>query len=79
AANSILTPKGTRLPITPKFKANATARYAVPIGTEFKAYVQGLVAYQGSASSDVRTAPAAVLGRLGAYTTANLSVGAETS
>ncbi len=78
-ANSILTPAGTRLPITPKFKANATARYAVPIGTEFRAYVQGLVAYQGSASSDIRTAPAAVLGRLGAYTTGNLSVGAETS
>ncbi|KQS02328.1 TonB-dependent receptor [Sphingomonas sp. Leaf357] len=79
AGNFVLAPKGTRLPITPKFKANATARYSVPLGTDFKAYVQGLVAYQGSASTDIRTAAAAVLGRLSAYTTGNLSIGAETS
>ncbi|MEG3087710.1 TonB-dependent receptor [Sphingomonas sp. PB4P5] len=74
--NFILAPKGTRLPITPKVKLNATARYAVPVG-DFRAYVQGLIAYQGSASTDIRVAPAAVLGRLDAYTTANLSVGAD--
>ncbi|MDP9085250.1 MAG: TonB-dependent receptor [Pseudomonadota bacterium] len=77
-ANSTLAPSGTRLPITPKFKANATARYSVPVGADFKAYVQGLVAYQSSASTDIRVVPAAVLGRLAAYTTANLAIGAET-
>ena len=28
----IVTPSGTRLPVTPKFKATATARYAWPMG-----------------------------------------------
>ena len=81
-------PAGTRLPITPQFKASGTARYTVPIGT-VKAYGQGVVAYQSSASSDVRTLaftptgipynPAASLGRLAAFTTADFAVGAEFS
>ena len=70
-------PTGTRLPITPKLKIDGTARYSVPIGAA-KAYVQGLVAHQSSASSDIR-------GREGrgarparsAYTTGNLAIGAE--
>ncbi len=32
ATSSISAPKGTRLPVTPRFKANATARYSFPIG-----------------------------------------------
>lgn len=81
-------PAGTRLPITPQFKASGTARYSVPIGTA-KAYGQGVVSYQSSASSDVRTLaftptgvpynPAATLGRLAAFTTADFAIGAEFS
>ncbi|WP_375248659.1 TonB-dependent receptor [Sphingomonas sp.] len=85
--NLISAPAGTRLPITPRFKISGSARYTVPIGT-VKGYVQALVAHQSSASSDIRTAvyetgtgnvvnPAALLGRLEAYTTGNLAVGAE--
>jgi outer membrane receptor protein involved in Fe transport len=73
-----LADKGTRLPITPRFKASGTARYSVPIGTA-KAYIQGLVAHQSSASSDVRTIQAESLGRLKAYTTGNASIGADLS
>ena len=87
AGNFIAAAKGTRLPITPKFKINATARYAWDMG-DMKPYVQALVAHQGSASSDIRTAvtevfsgniinPAALTGRLKAYTTANFAVGSE--
>ncbi|HET9337003.1 MAG TPA: TonB-dependent receptor, partial [Sphingomicrobium sp.] len=51
--NFIVTPSGTRLPVTPKFKATATARYAWPVGPG-RAHVQGSIAYQGSAAADLR-------------------------
>ena len=86
AGNAVSAPAGTRLPITPKFKASGTARYSVPIGGA-KAYGQAVVSYQSSASSDVRTLalyptgvaynPAATLGRLPAFTTADFAIGAD--
>jgi iron complex outermembrane recepter protein len=75
-AGDLLAPEGTRLPITPRFKINGTARYTMPIGTA-RGYVQGLVAHQSSASSDIRVEKAAALGRLKQYTSANASVGVE--
>jgi iron complex outermembrane receptor protein len=82
-------PAGTRLPITPRFKVSGTARYTVPLGAKTRGYIQGLVAHQSSAASDIRTAvysagtgevvnPAAALGRLRSFTTGNVAVGAET-
>lgn len=76
AGAKILAPAGTRLPITPRFKVSGTARYTIPIGT-VRGYVQALVAHQSSASSDLRVAKAAALGRLQPYTSANLSIGGE--
>ena len=87
--NIVSAPAGTRLPITPRFKISGTARYTVPLGATTRGYVQGLVAHQSSASSDIRTAvyttgtnaivdPAAALGRLRSFTTGNVAVGAET-
>ena len=76
--DDVLAPSGTRLPITPRFKVSGTARYSVPIGAA-RAYVQGLVAHQSSAASDIRLAKADALGRLQPYTTGNLSVGGELS
>ena len=87
AGNFIAAPKGTRLPVTPKFKINGTARYSFDID-DMKPYVQAVVAHQGSASSDIRTAvtevfsgniinPAALTGRLKAYTTADFAVGSD--
>ena len=49
----IVTPSGTRLPVTPKFKMSATARYAWPMGPG-RAHVQGALSYQGSAAADLR-------------------------
>jgi len=46
---------GTRLPVTPKFKGSATARYTWPAWADLKAHVQGAVSYQGSAPSSLRT------------------------
>lgn len=48
-------PSGTRLPITPKFKATGTARYSWPVWADVKAHVQGSVTYRGSAPSSLRT------------------------
>jgi outer membrane receptor protein involved in Fe transport len=48
-------PSGTRLPVTPKFKASATARYTWPVWSDVKAHVQGAISYQGSAPSSIRT------------------------
>ena len=49
----IVTPSGTRLPITPKFKFAANARYTWPIGPG-RAHVQGTVTHRGSAPTDLR-------------------------
>ncbi|MFT3976388.1 MAG: TonB-dependent receptor [Sphingomonas bacterium] len=88
--NMVSAAKGTRLPITPEFKITGTARYTVPLGETTKGYIQAVVSHQSSAASDIRTAvyeagtgaivnPAALLGRLPAYTTGNLAIGAEMS
>lgn len=85
--NLISAPKGTRLPITPKFKASATARYVVPMGSA-KAHFQLNGTYQSSATSDIRTAiyetfsknvinPAAKLGDLKAFGTVNSTIGGD--
>ncbi|MES2001497.1 MAG: TonB-dependent receptor [Pseudomonadota bacterium] len=52
----ISAPSGTRLPVTPKFKAAATARYSWPAFANVKAHVQGTLAHQGSAPASLRQA-----------------------
>lgn len=74
--NSIEAVKGTRLPITPKFKATGTARYDFPIA-EYKAHVQGVVTHSSSASSDLRTSFATAIGRLPSFTTADFAAGID--
>ena len=81
AGDWIVTPTGTRLPVTPKFKSTATARYSWPMGPG-KAHVQGSIAYQSSASVDIRqdadgsgTNPNAYLRRLRSSTLVDLFTG----
>lgn len=71
-----VSPAGTRLPVTPKFKLASTARYTAEMGSA-KPYGQINVAYQGSATGDVRLAQAISLGELPAFTTVNLAFGIE--
>ena len=52
----IATPSGTRLPLTPKFKATGTARYSWPAWADVRAHVQGSITYRGGAPSSLRTA-----------------------
>jgi outer membrane receptor protein involved in Fe transport len=77
----VVTPSGTRLPITPKFKASATARYSWPFAMG-RAHVQGAVTYKGSASADIRQDrtgdginPNDYLGRIGASTLVDAFLG----
>ncbi len=51
--NEVIAPKGTRLPVTPKFKISSTARYEWALGTG-KAHLQALWTHASSASSALR-------------------------
>ncbi len=51
----ISVPSGSRLPVTPKFKGSATARYSFAAWGDVKAHVQGGIAYKGSAKTSLRT------------------------
>ena len=53
--NFVAVPSGSRLPITPKFKGSATARYSWPAFGDVRAHVQGGIAYKGSARATLRS------------------------
>lgn len=69
-------PKGTELPVTPKVKANATARYEFPWG-DFTAHVQGSAIYQSSSWAALPVIDRAILGRQRAYGSVDLAAGLE--
>ncbi|WP_293942349.1 TonB-dependent receptor [Sphingomonas sp.] len=82
--DTIVAPSGTRLPITPRFKGSATARYSWNLAGATKAHVQVGVAHQSSASTAlrtydpaVRTNPATFLGRQRAYTLVDAATGLD--
>jgi iron complex outermembrane recepter protein len=76
ADNALLAPKGTSLPVTPKFKGNVVARYEFPVGG-MDAHVQFAVNHIGKRRSDLRTFENSLKGFFDAYTTADLSVGVK--
>jgi outer membrane receptor protein involved in Fe transport len=67
-------PKGTELPLTPKFKGNLTARYEFNVGA-FDAHVQGSVVYQGERQSDLRLVEREILGAMPSYTITDFTGG----
>jgi outer membrane receptor protein involved in Fe transport len=80
----ISAPSGTRLPVTPKFKASGSIRYSFPAWADVKAHVQGAMTYQGSASATLRTAidlsgtnPNDYLGRIRSSTVVDLFAGLD--
>lgn len=74
--NALLAPAGTRLPVTPEFKGNAIVRYEFPLG-DWDGHVQFAASHVGKRRNDLRTAENAFLGDLGAYTTADASIGVK--
>jgi len=71
---SVNAPKGTALPITPKFKGNVVARYGFNVG-DFDAHVQGSVAHAGKAASRLALDANAIIGDIEANTTLDFSAG----
>lgn len=69
-------PKGTRLPVTPKFKINGTARYEFDIG-ESESFVQAAVRHQSGTTSYLPTDGAAILGPTKGFTTVDFSAGTK--
>ncbi len=69
--------KGTRLPIQPKFKGNATARYEFDLGADTGAFVQGSVLHQGGTRSFLTDADFAAVGPTKAFTTVDFSAGVK--
>ena len=74
--NEVLAPAGTRLPLTPKFKGNAIARYEFPLGS-WDGHVQGAVSHIGSRRGDLRDVENAIKGEFPSYTTFDFSIGAR--
>ncbi|MEO8225109.1 MAG: TonB-dependent receptor, partial [Gammaproteobacteria bacterium] len=70
-------PKGAKLPVTPDFKGNLTARYQFPLGS-LDAHVQGAAVYVGQRESDLRTFENGIVGQLPSYILTNFSFGAGT-
>jgi outer membrane receptor protein involved in Fe transport len=69
-----LAPKGSRLPVTARFKGNLTARYTTDLwGGE--GFAQAAAVYQGDRKVDLREVAAKTYGDLKAYTLLDLSVG----
>ncbi len=80
-ANAILAPAGTRLPVTPQFKANGSLRYEFPVGMA-DAHIQGVATHQSSALSDLRVNLPTALGPipyLHQYTTFDAAFGFDWS
>lgn len=73
---NLLAPKGTRLPITAKFKGNAVARYEFPVGPN-NGHFQVSAAYEGKRRTDLRTIENTIQGNLAAYTTVDASTGID--
>lgn len=74
-------PKGTQLPVTPRYKANLTGRYDFDVGG-FKPYIQSALVYQGSSWSDLRlqvdgTPIRGLIGQIPAFTTVDFSLGVD--
>jgi outer membrane receptor protein involved in Fe transport len=67
-------PAGTRLPVTPRWKATASARYEWPMGA-WTGHVQGAMTYQSEVTPSLRLADNSVLGTQGSFTTADFTAG----
>ncbi len=74
--NSLLAPSGSRLPVTPKLKGNAIARYEFPL-MGWNGHVQAAANHTSGRKSDLRLVEGAIKGDLKAYTTVDVSFGAR--
>ncbi|EGD58260.1 TonB-dependent receptor [Novosphingobium nitrogenifigens DSM 19370] len=76
STGSVAAPKGTRLPIQPRFKMAATARYEFAVG-KVNAFVQGSLNTQTDSTSMLSVSDNQLLGNSQGFTTADFSVGGK--
>ena len=76
ATTGPLAPAGTRLPQTPKIKANVVARYTFDVAG-WDGHLQAAYVYQTETSGKLRVVDAQKLGNIGAYGLLDLSGGIE--
>lgn len=76
AGNFIQAPKGTRLPVAPKFKATGIARYERTLGP-YAGHVQGSISYQSSVQTKLTTAETAVFGTTPGFAQVDFSIGLD--
>lgn len=69
-------PDGTVLPVTPKFKANLTARYDFSLAA-WDAFVQGSIVGQTSNWTDLRLKERGIIGKQKGYETVDVSSGID--
>ena len=68
-ASQLAAPTGTQLPVTPKLKGNATARYQFKVA-DYESFLQATVIHQGSSTSQLQqTAPYNLQPNLPKFTT----------
>ena len=67
-------PKGTRLPVQPDYKLNASARYEFMV-RDFKSFAEGDLQAQGQSTSALFASDEAALGPTPAFQTVDLSAG----
>ena len=75
--NSLLSPAGTRLPITAKIKGNSRLRYEWTFGGDMKAHVQGVVTHEGRRRRDLRTVENSIYGPMDAFSQVDISTGLD--
>ena len=74
AAGNIAAPKGTRLPVQPRFKGTATVRYDFDLGA-IKPFLQGGMLHQSGTRSYLGILEGSLLGDTPSFTTFDFSAG----
>ena len=74
AASGLDAAAGTRLPVTPNLKLNATARYKFNVGA-YGSFAQMSIVHQGGTTYSLEPGPNALVGDTPGFTTFDLSVG----
>ena len=74
APADLTAPSGTQLPVTPKLKGYASARYKFNVA-DYESFVQGTVIHQGASTSQLEQDLNNEMGNLPKFTTFDLSTG----
>ncbi len=69
--------KGTRLPLTARWKGNSSVRYEWAATPTIKANVQASLSYEGSRTRDIRLAAQEIYGKMDAYSLVDIGSGID--